>query len=183
MTTRVLIVDYNDNRRKQLRDLLKASFDDYAVRELETSSPIPRQDTDARKLAEIRTHNPDLLIGHIGGNPSGYECLKAFKDHNPKGKAVLYTKQEAIPLDKFDGLKRANALFKRSNNDEVLFENAVDMMDVIRQVMEEPSIVFWRSPFKEPQVLTTISGGLVLLIISLAADLTQLGQLFQTLFP
>jgi hypothetical protein len=181
--TRVLIVDYNDERREQLRKLLEANFRQYVVSELKTSPPNPPEDTDTDKLAQIRTSKADLLIGHIGGNPSGYDCIQAFKEHNPQGKAVLYTKQEAIPLEQFDSLKLANALVKRSDNDRVLFENQRSMMKVIHNVMEEPGIVFWRSPFREPKVLATISGSLALAVISFAADIARLTQVVRGIIP
>ncbi len=170
---RVLIVDYNDKRRKQLRDLLEANFDNYNVTELETSPPEPVRDTDARKLTQVKNNDYDLIVGHIGGNPSGYECLKCYKDHNPQGKVVLYTKLSEIPIKLFDGLKRADAIFKRSDNDEILFENAVDMMDVIKKVMNEPGLTFWKNPFKQPAVaaavigLTTATIGLVVALIKI----------------
>jgi len=173
MSTQVLIVDYHAARRKQLRQLLEAKFDDYKVTELQTSPPTNgAQDTDADKLRQVKNHKYDLLVGHIGGNPSGYECLKTFKANNENSKAVIYTKLESIPIKSFAGLKLADAVFKRSDNDNVLFEDADEMMDLIKKVMDEKTVNFWKNPFKDKTVAISIIT-LITVIIGLLTALIK----------
>ena len=131
---RVLVVDYNEERREHLKGRLLARFPDLEVHELKTDPPEPERDTNFAKLEEIGRGAYDIMIGHIGGNPSGYECLKTFKKHNSKGKVVLYTKQGKLPIDKFEGLKLANRIFRRAEDDTKVFPNDDEMLDVIDSV-------------------------------------------------
>ena len=172
MSIRALIVDYNDQRRAHLRDFIKARFTDWDVDELATHPPIPPRDIDTNKLSLVKARRYDLMIGHLGGNPSGYDCLKVFKNHNAKGKAVLYTKSTTIQLEQFNQLKLADRVFKRSDNDDILFENADEMMTVIEEVMKAPGVTYWKNPLKEPTVLIPILG-LVTAIIGLGSALVK----------
>ena len=172
MSVRVLIVDYNDQRRAHLRDFLKARFNEWDVDELATHPPIPPRDIDTNKLSLVKTRHYDLMIGHLGGNPSGYDCLKVFKDHNSKGKVVLYTKSSTIQLEQFNQLKLADRVFKRSENDAILFDNAGEMMTVIEEVMKSPGVTYWKNPFKEPTVLVPVLG-LATAVIGLTSALVK----------
>ena len=78
-----------------------------------------------------------MLIGHIGGNPSGYECLRTFKESNPRGKVILYTKLEAVPVLQFEGLKLANAIVRRDANDARVFANDDEMLEVVNRVRSQ----------------------------------------------
>jgi hypothetical protein len=155
MRKKLLIIDYDEKRREQLRELFKLRFQDFEVEELATSPP-PQQNIDTEKLRIVQLSKPDLLVGHIGGNPSGYECLRVFKEANPKGKAVLYTKRENIPLNELDGLKLADKVFRRSDQDDALFDNADEMFDIIKMIMEQRAVTFWSQPFKDPKVLVAL---------------------------
>jgi len=156
MPGRIVVVDYSAERRNHLKVGLRARFSDVEVFELPTQAPDPKKSTDYARLAELKANSYDLLIGHMGGNPSGYECLKTFKDSNPKGKAILYTKLEAIPLDQFEGLKLANAIFRRAEDSNKVFANDDQMFDVVSRVRKEAGLVHWTSPFRDKAVLATI---------------------------
>ena len=149
-------------RRQQLKGLLETRFE-YKVDELITSPYDPSQNLNYSVLERIRRRKYDLLVAHTGGNPQGSVCLKVFKDHNPKGKVILYTKRDNIELKEFDDLKRANKLFQRSDNDSLLFDNESEMMDVIEAVMNEPGLVLWKSPFEDKKVLTVLTALLTFL--------------------
>ena len=151
MTTEVLVADFEQMRRQQLKELLERVFE-YKVDELITSPYNPSQNLDSSVLERIRRRKYDLLVAHTGGNPPGSECLKVFKDHNPRGKVILYTNRDKIELKEFDDLKRVNKLFRRSDNDSLLFDNESEMLDVIKAVMNEPGLVFWKNPFKYKEV-------------------------------
>ena len=138
---RVLIADYNEKRRRHLADFIKARFKDCDVDELATHPPVPPMDTDVELLSKVKSRPYDLFIGHLGGNPSGYECLRPFKDNNPKGKVVLYTKTPDISLSKFNRLRLADRMFQRSGDDTRMFDNADEMFEMISEVMIEPSVI------------------------------------------
>jgi hypothetical protein len=156
MTDRILVIDYSKARREHLTGRLRERLSDLEVSEMVTDPPDETKNIDFTKLAQLRSNRYDLIIGHIGGNPHGYECLKTFKEHNPKGKAVLYTKVDAIPLSKFEGLKLANAIVRRSEDDSKVFANDEEMLDVVNRVRKEPGLVHWTSPFKAKAVLTAL---------------------------
>jgi hypothetical protein len=161
---RVLIADYKKERRQHLSELLKLRFPDYDVDELETELPLPPRDTNLAILQKVTARPYDLFIGHIGGNPSGNQCLTVFKARNRTGKAVLYTKASEIKLSDFDGLKLADKVFQRSAIENRLFDDANEMFDIIRDVMERPAINATRLPLKEPPVIAALIGGILLLI-------------------
>ena len=153
MTHRIVVADYSAPRRLHVAQALREQIPKVEVPELPTEPYDPKRDTDHAKLAPLRTNRYDLLIAHIGGNPSGYICLKQFKVHNPSGKAILYTKMESIPLDQFEGLKLANAIFKRSEDDTKVFANDAQFLDLVQRVLKESGITPWVSPFKDTKVL------------------------------
>jgi hypothetical protein len=109
------------------------------------------------------------MIGHLGGNPAGHECLQVFKDNNPKGKAVLYTKNTEIPLKILNRLRLADEVFKRSDDDNKLFDDADEMMDLIEKVMNAPSVSYWRNPFTDIKVIGSIVGLLTAILGLIAA--------------
>jgi hypothetical protein len=111
----------------------------------------------------------------MGGNPSGYECLKVFKDKFKKGKVILYTKSPTILIEQFNRLKLADRIFKRSENDDMLFDKAGDMMNVIEEVMKEPSVVLWRNSFKEPAVIAVMTAliGLTAAVVTFGTSLVK----------
>ena len=74
---RILVVDFSPERRA-FKGRLCARFRDVTVSELATGSNW-KADTNVAKLEELRAIGCDILIAHIGGNPSGYECLRTFK--------------------------------------------------------------------------------------------------------
>jgi hypothetical protein len=156
MTDRILVIDYSKARREHLAGRLRERLRGVEVSEMVTDPPDETKNTDFAKLAQLRSNRYDFIIGHLGGNPSGYECLKTFKEHNPKGKAVLYTKMEAIPLNRFDGLKLANAIVRRAEDDSKVFANDDEMLDVVDRVRKEAGLVHWTSPFKDKAVLTAL---------------------------
>lgn len=176
MVDRILIADYSEPRLNHLKERLRARFLDVEVFELKTNRFDETAGTDVSKLQEIKAHQFDLLIGHIGGNPSGYECLKTFKNHNPKGKAILYTKQDSIPLAQFAGLRLANAIFRRADDDSRVFANDDEVLDLIDRVRKEPALVQWTSPFADKAVLLTLIPlatallGLIAAVAKLLAD-------------
>lgn len=174
MGVRVLIVDYNDQRRAHLGDFLKARFKEWDVDDLATHPPNPPLDTDVSKLSQVTARRYDLMIGHLGGNPSGYECLKVFKDHNPQGRAVLYTKGPTVQLEQLNRLRLADSVFKRSENDQKLFDNADEMMTVIEQVMKSPGVTYWKNPFKDLKVMAA----LITLLTAVVALVTALVKAF-----
>jgi hypothetical protein len=152
---RILVIDYDENRREHLIGRLRAGLSDVEVFGLVTRRP-EAKDVDHTRLHELRANSYDMIIGHIGGNPSGYECLRAFKAQNPKGRAILYTKQDSIPLAQLDGLKLANAVVKRAQDDRMVFANDAEMLEVVNRVRKEPGLVHWHSPFRDRAVLLTI---------------------------
>lgn len=175
MKIRVLIADYNDARRKHLADLLKVRFPDCDVDELQSRPPDPTANLDVTMLQRVRARPYDLLIGHIGGNPSGAQCLTVFKEHNRTGRAVLYTKNPEIKISDFDSLKLADRIFQRSAVDNKLFDDADKMFTLIRDVMERPAINTARLPLREPVVIAAaITALLGLLGVAVTALLTYL---------
>jgi hypothetical protein len=173
MTERILLVDYSKERLDQLSGRIRNRLANTEVIPLLTDPYDPNKGTNIGPLEQIRANRCDILIGHIGGNPSGYECLKTFKEYNPKGKVILYTKQETIPLDKFEGLKLANAICKRAVDDSKVFANDDEMLNVVNRVRQEAGVVYWKSPFKDKAVLGTLLS-LVTGFIGLAAALIKL---------
>jgi hypothetical protein len=153
---RVLVVDYNQERREHLKNHLLARFPEFEVYELKTDPPQPKKNLNTAKLQELGRGTYDILIGHIGGNPSGYECLQTFKKHNPKGKVVLYTKQDMLPIEKFDGLKLANKVFRRAEDDTIVFPSDDEMFAVIENLKQESGLIHWKSPFKDSKVIVVI---------------------------
>jgi hypothetical protein len=178
MTDRILIVDYSAERLEHLALGLRARFKDIEVFQLQTMPPDPAAKTNFTKLGEIKANRYDILIGHIGGNPSGDECLKTFKEGNPKGKAVLYTKLDAIPLDKFEGLKLANSIFKRAEDSTRVFANDHQMLDVVNRIRNEPGLVHWTSPFKDKTVLASLAIAIMGCLGSLAGLAAALVKLW-----
>lgn len=169
MTYRIVVVDYSPARLEHLKARLEAKFPKktkvVAVKTSENG-----RNVDVEKLKELkeaagkrfwglgRPHRIDLLIGHIGGNPSGDECLKSFKESNPAGKAILYTKLETLPLDKFRGLRLANEVVRRAQDDKLVFKNDAEMLDVVDRVRGEQPIVLPTNPFKAPAVIGAMIG-------------------------
>jgi hypothetical protein len=156
MPLRIVVADYSTERLEHLAGRLRARFDDVEVFPFRTSPYDPAEPTDHAKLAELKANKYDMLIAHIGGNPSGYECLRTFKTANRKGKAVLYTKMDAVPLQQFEGLKLADAIVRRDANDSRVFANDDEMLEVVNHVRRQSSIVYWINPFKDPAVATAI---------------------------
>lgn len=157
---RIIVADFTPNRRAHLMLGLREQFGDVEVHELPTEpyDSDSTKDTDFSKLAPLRTNRYDLLIAHTGGNPSGFLCLKHFKTHNPKGKAILYTKAESIPLKEFEAFRLANAIFRRADDDTKVFPNDAQMLELVNRVLKEPGIVEWASPFKDRKVLGALLG-------------------------
>ncbi len=156
MPERILVIDYARERREHLKGRLRAGLSDVEVFELATDPPDAAKNTNTGKLDDLKAITYDMIIGHIGGNPSGYECLRTFKAQNPRGKAILYTKQDAIPLAQLEGLRLANAVVKRAQNDSLVFANDSEMLDIVNRVRSEAGIVHWSSPFKDKAVLLTL---------------------------
>ncbi|MEH2536562.1 MULTISPECIES: hypothetical protein [unclassified Bradyrhizobium] len=169
MTYRIVVVDYSPDRLHHLKARLEEKFPDKTeVVALQTSRNGSNVDT--KKLKELkeaagkrfwgwgRPHRIDLLIGHIGGNPSGYDCLKSFKESNPAGKAILYTKMETLPLDQFRGLRLANEVVRRAEDERRVFKNDAEMLDVVDRVRGEQPIVLPTNPFKAPPVIAAMIG-------------------------
>jgi hypothetical protein len=175
MGDRILVIDYSKERREHLIGRLRERLRDVEVFEMITNPPDEMKNTDFGKLTQLRTNRYDLIIGHIGGNPSGYECLRTFKEHNPKGKAVLYTKTDAIPLEKFEGLKLANAIVRRAEDNSRVFPNDDQMLDVVDRVRKESGLVHWTSPFRDKAVLTTLISLVAATLTAVAAALKLMG--------
>ena len=130
MPYKILVVDHSERRRKHLMARLSARLKDVEVSELATRPPSADQNVDSGPLEHLKRPY-DLVLSHIGGNPSGYECLKTFKEHNPKGKVVLFTKEGTLSIDKFDGFRLADAVFQRSQDDAVIFPNDDAMVNLV----------------------------------------------------
>jgi hypothetical protein len=156
MKEKIVVVDYSRERLARLTAGLRARFADIEVRELRTQPPEDNRNTDSSELAELRANVYDILICRIGGNPSGYECLKTFKKSNPKGRAILYTRSDMVQLDQFERLKLANALFQSIDDGSRVFANADQLFDVVDRVRKEAGLVRWTSPFKDKAVLGTV---------------------------
>jgi hypothetical protein len=154
MRATIVIVDYNKVRLDYLRARLQSRFKSCTVYDVLTDSP--GGDVNTAKLEQLKVRNYNLLIGHIGGNPSGYECLRTFKESNPKGKAILYTKQDSIPIDKFRGLRLADGLFRRDQDDTKVFPNDDEILDLIADVFKKPAVTIWRNPFTDIKVLVAL---------------------------
>jgi hypothetical protein len=169
----ILVADYHPPRQKQLMALMEANYPNYNVWPLNTEPPLPPRETNIHILKEISKREYDLLIGHTGGNPSGAQCLQTFKKHNPKGRVIFYTKRDEIPLEEVEQLRQANKIIRRSNNDDILFDDPSKMIKAIDEVMEEPGIVFWKSPFKNPAVWIPLVT-LLTAVVGLAAAVVQL---------
>jgi len=169
MTYRIVVVDYAQDRLDHLKARLEAKFPK-KTKVVAVKTSRNGNDVDTKKLKELKEaagkrfwglghpHRIDLLIGHIGGNPPGDECLKSFKESNPAGKAILYTKMETLPLNKFRGLRLANEVFRRAEDERLVFKNDADMLDIVGRVRGEPPIVLPTSPFKAPAVIGAMIG-------------------------
>jgi hypothetical protein len=168
----ILVADYHPPRQKQLMSLIDANYPNYHVYPLDTEKPEPARETNTHILKEISKRKYDMMIGHTGGNPSGPECLQTFKKHNPQGRVIFYTKRDEIPLKEVEQLRRANKLIRRSSNDELLFDNASQMIETIDEVMKEPAIVFWKNPFKDTAVATSMTTLATAVVGLIAAILT-----------
>jgi hypothetical protein len=78
-------------------------------------------------------------------------------------------------LDQFEGLKLANAIFRRADDNSKVFANDDQMFDVVNRVRKEAALVHWTRPFKDKAVLSTIiplttaTLGLVAGIVKLAS--------------
>ena len=156
MALRIVVADYSPERLEHLTGRLRARFDDVVVTPFRTEPQDPAKSTAHAKLAELKSRKYDMLIAHIGGNPSGYECLRTFKEANRKGKAILYTKMEAVSLQQFEGLKLADAIVRRDANDSRVFANDDEMLDVVSRVRGKTGVVYWTNPFRDPAVMTAI---------------------------
>jgi hypothetical protein len=173
----VIIADYNDQRLNHLAGMLQSRFPGCTVTQLKTHTLDEINSTDFNLLTQLhglaKAHS--LLIGHLGGNPSGYDCLKAFKAVNPKGKVVLYTKSESIPLSQLSGLKLADRVFQRSQDDTQVFKDADEMMNIIHDVTSGPGVGYLRSRFKDPVFITlcTATVGLLAAVVTLITNLLK----------
>ncbi len=156
MTQRIIVADFSAPRRLHVLQALREQIPKAEVHELATDPYDSKKDTDHAKLAPFRTNKYDMLIAHIGGNPSGYVCLKQFKKHNPKGRAILYTSMDSIPLDQFDGLKLANAIFRRSTDESKVFANDAQFLELVNKVLMDSPIAPWVNPFKDAKVLAAL---------------------------
>jgi hypothetical protein len=78
-----------------------------------------------------------------------------------------------LPLDKLEGLKLANRVFQRAQNDTMVFPNDSEMLDVIENVRKESGITHWQSPFKDTKVLAALIG-LLAAIVGLGAAIIKL---------
>lgn len=101
--------------------------------------------------------------------------FETVQRQQPQSRVVLYTKLESIPLKQLVGLKLADRVFQRSPNNSQVFNDADEMMDIIKDVMEAPGVGYLRSRFKDPIVLglCTACIGLLAAVIKLITDLVN----------
>lgn len=178
MKPRVIIADYDDDRLSDLESMVITHLPGSTVTKLKTRRYVDGEKEDAvlRERLQLLANSHDLLIGHLGGNPSGFACLKVFKVNNPRGRVVLYTKSDSIPLDDLEQLKLADRVFKRSPVNSKVFPDAGQMMSVIEGVIRAPGIGYLRSRFKDPVFLTTflsLLGAVITLIGTLIATIVK----------
>ena len=156
MAKNVLIADYNPNRIESLRRLIENRLSDYAVFTLLTNAPPPvgqKYNLDNEKLSQIKIRNYSLLLGHMAGNPSGENCLKMFKAHNPKGRAMFYTKRDQIGIEEFNRFKLANKRFRRSDSDDIIFDDPDKMIEDIENIMKEKGLDYVKSIMENKPVV------------------------------
>lgn len=157
---KVIILDYDENRLNHLDRFIRDRVPGSTATPILTQPYSPGDVPDARILAQVQAlaKGHRLLIGHLGGNPSGYDGLRVYKAANPSGRAVLYTKGETIEVDKLRGLKLADRVFRRSPDDTQVFADADQMLDLINDVMAEPGVGYVRGRLKDPVFLTALGG-------------------------
>jgi hypothetical protein len=158
MAKNVLIADYNEKRIESLKGLIenRLGSSDYFVFTLLTNAPSPlgqKYNLDNEKLSQIKIRDYSLLLGHMSGNPSGEDCLKMFKEHNPKGRAMFYTKRDQIGIEEVERFKLANKIFRRSNNDDIIFDDPNKMIEDIKTIMKESGIDYVKSIFENKPVV------------------------------
>jgi hypothetical protein len=178
MATNVLIADYNKNRIESLKGLIETRLgsSDYVVFTLLTNAPAPigqKYNLDHNILSQIKLRNYSLLLGHMAGNPSGEDCLKMFKGYNSKGRAMFYTKRDKIGIDEFERFKLANKIFRRSDNDEVIFDDPNKMIEDIQIIMKERGIDYAKSILENKPVVAA-GLGMLTAIIALGGTVLKL---------
>ena len=64
----------------------------------------------------------------------------------------------------------ADIVFRRSEQDDKLFDNADEMFDTVASIVKAPPVGYWKQPFTDPKVLIAV----LTLMIGIVALLTEL---------
>jgi hypothetical protein len=167
MTTKVLVFDHDRERLGFVANMIRTNFDRFVVSEFRIGSP--NEPLDLNLTREFRSKKYDLIVGNLDGKPTGKEALDAYKREQPRGRAVLYTDNEHISVDDFEGYKLANGLVKWGP--VTIDRDRLTLVDKIRSAVQEKPITYWTSPLKSKEFWGTLAGVLVVALPLLTAIL------------